>query len=111
VKIYGFILGFQRFVWCPKCTPASSSDFMLTSLVSLPPSTGPLSGRASCAGCVGALTASNVMADCSGEVKPSEAPSISLFLAVAGVNKDFLRFRCCIFRRLHPPRHPKQGTT
>src|SRR5919198_1033064 len=25
VKMYGFIFGFQRLVWCPKCTPASSS--------------------------------------------------------------------------------------
>src|SRR6266403_1565140 len=22
----GFILGFQRFVWCPKCTPASNNS-------------------------------------------------------------------------------------
>ena len=24
-KMYGFIFGFQRRVWCPKWTPASSS--------------------------------------------------------------------------------------
>src|SRR5512139_89698 len=27
-KMNGFIFGFQRFVWCPKWTPASSSSFM-----------------------------------------------------------------------------------
>src|SRR5687768_530165 len=27
-KMYGFILGFQRLVWWPKCTPASSSSFV-----------------------------------------------------------------------------------
>jgi hypothetical protein len=26
--MYSFIFGFQRFVWCPKCTPASSKSFM-----------------------------------------------------------------------------------
>ena len=30
-KMYGFILGFQRLVWWPKCTPASSN-----SLVAIP---------------------------------------------------------------------------
>src|SRR4029077_1501282 len=25
--MYGFIFGFQRFVWCPKWTPASSKSF------------------------------------------------------------------------------------
>src|SRR5512141_2254828 len=28
-KMNFFILGFQRFVWCPKCTPASRSSFMV----------------------------------------------------------------------------------
>src|SRR6266540_927997 len=27
-KIYGFIFGFQRLVWCPKWTPASSNCFI-----------------------------------------------------------------------------------
>src|SRR5512137_2819828 len=27
-KMYGFIFGFQRFVWCPKWTPASRSCFI-----------------------------------------------------------------------------------
>src|SRR4051794_38001301 len=27
-KMYSFIFGFQRFVWWPKCTPASSSSFI-----------------------------------------------------------------------------------
>src|ERR1044071_2933824 len=31
-KIYGFILGFQRWVWWPKCAPASSNCCMVTSL-------------------------------------------------------------------------------
>src|SRR4051812_29008180 len=26
-KMYAFIFGFQRFVWCPKWTPASSRSF------------------------------------------------------------------------------------
>jgi hypothetical protein len=26
--MYSFIFGFQRFVWWPKCTPASSSSFI-----------------------------------------------------------------------------------
>src|SRR4029453_14968817 len=29
-KMYSFIFGFQRFVWCPKWTPASSSSLILT---------------------------------------------------------------------------------
>src|SRR5699024_122845 len=28
VKIYFFIFGFQRRVWCPKCTPASNNCFI-----------------------------------------------------------------------------------
>src|SRR5579863_365117 len=28
-KMYSFILGFQRLVWCPKWTPASSNSFMV----------------------------------------------------------------------------------
>src|SRR4051794_22324589 len=31
-KMYGFILGFQRWVWWPKCAPASSNCCMVTSL-------------------------------------------------------------------------------
>src|SRR5437899_9546627 len=31
--MYGFILGFQRLVWWPKWTPASSSCFIVTSLI------------------------------------------------------------------------------
>src|SRR5450756_1413416 len=27
-KMYSFIFGFQRFVWWPKCTPASSRSFI-----------------------------------------------------------------------------------
>src|SRR5438105_2829906 len=27
-KMYSFIFGFQRFVWCPKCTPASNKSFI-----------------------------------------------------------------------------------
>src|SRR5690242_15505004 len=41
--MYGFIFGFQRRVWCPKCAPASRSSFMLTVLMgddSLPPEGG-----------------------------------------------------------------------
>src|SRR5918993_28960 len=30
VKMNRFIFGFQRLVWCPKCTPLSSSCFMVT---------------------------------------------------------------------------------
>src|SRR5438067_3741002 len=29
-KMKSFIFGFQRLVWWPKCTPASSNSFMLT---------------------------------------------------------------------------------
>src|SRR6266545_6437963 len=36
-KMKSFIFGFQRFVWWPKCTPASSSSFMLTGGVTLVP--------------------------------------------------------------------------
>src|SRR5947209_2347575 len=35
-KMYSFILGFQRLVWCPKWTPASSSSFIVI-LAKLPP--------------------------------------------------------------------------
>jgi hypothetical protein len=31
----GFIFGFQRLVWCPKCTPASSSSFIETTAMGL----------------------------------------------------------------------------
>src|SRR5437588_12082860 len=34
--MYSFILGFQRLVWCPKWTPASSSSFIVI-LAKLPP--------------------------------------------------------------------------
>src|SRR5688572_27981643 len=27
-KMYSFIFGFQRFVWCPKCTPAASRSLI-----------------------------------------------------------------------------------
>src|SRR4030095_3951094 len=30
-KMYGFIFGFQRWVWWPKCAPASSNCCMVTS--------------------------------------------------------------------------------
>src|SRR6188508_2524817 len=35
-KMNGFIFGFQRFVWWPKCTPASSRSFTAIG-VKLPP--------------------------------------------------------------------------
>src|SRR5580700_9542434 len=34
--MYSFILGFQRLVWCPKWTPASSNSFMVI-LANQPP--------------------------------------------------------------------------
>src|SRR5579875_4234033 len=34
--MYGFIFGFQRRVWCPKCTPASRSCFILTTAMGIP---------------------------------------------------------------------------
>src|SRR6185437_1123816 len=37
-KMYCFIFGFQRFVWWPKCTPASSSSFIVIA-AKLPPLT------------------------------------------------------------------------
>src|SRR4051795_12881825 len=33
VKMNRFIFGFQRRGWCPKCTPLSSSCFMLTAAI------------------------------------------------------------------------------
>src|ERR1700716_4223456 len=36
-KIYSFIFGFQRRVWWPKCTPASSSSFIVISTAKFPP--------------------------------------------------------------------------
>src|SRR6266852_5150116 len=36
-KMYSFILGFQRRVWWPKCTPASSSSFIVISTAKFPP--------------------------------------------------------------------------
>src|SRR4051812_42006368 len=38
-KMYFCIFGFQRFVWWPKCTPASSSSFMVSAAMD-PPSVG-----------------------------------------------------------------------
>src|SRR5205814_2196122 len=35
-KMYGFIFGFQRLVWCPKWTPASSRFFIVTSVTRSP---------------------------------------------------------------------------
>src|SRR5205085_9668524 len=35
-KMYFCIFGFQRFVWWPKCTPASSSSFMVSAAI-VPP--------------------------------------------------------------------------
>src|SRR5213075_214000 len=34
-KIYGFILGFQRWVWWPKCAPASSNCCIVTTVVAI----------------------------------------------------------------------------
>src|SRR5436309_8761251 len=31
MKMYFFMRGFQRRVWCPKCTPASSNSFIVSS--------------------------------------------------------------------------------
>src|SRR5450756_2195976 len=36
-KMYGFIFGFQRRVWCPKWTPASCRAFIVTTAMTLPP--------------------------------------------------------------------------
>src|SRR4249919_2386547 len=33
--MYGFIRGFQRWVWWPKCAPASSNCCMVTTLVAI----------------------------------------------------------------------------
>src|SRR5262249_16053186 len=35
-KIYSFIFGFHRLTWWPKCTPASSSSFIVT-VANVPP--------------------------------------------------------------------------
>src|SRR5215510_3131342 len=35
-NMYGFIFGFQRRVWCPKWTPASSSCFIVTTATDPP---------------------------------------------------------------------------
>src|SRR5690349_7548451 len=39
-KMYGFIFGFHRLVWCPKWTPASSRFFIVTSVIRFPCWTG-----------------------------------------------------------------------
>src|SRR3990172_3223711 len=39
-KMYFCILGFQRLVWWPKCTPASSSSFMVSAAISVSSSVG-----------------------------------------------------------------------
>ena len=39
-KMYSFIFGFQRFVWWPKCTPASSRSFIAIA-AKCPPLLGP----------------------------------------------------------------------
>src|SRR5208282_4643298 len=36
-KMYSFIFGFQRRVWWPKCTPASSNSFIVISTANGPP--------------------------------------------------------------------------
>src|SRR3989304_6324434 len=36
-KMFFCIFGFQRFVWCPKCTPASSNSFIVNAAMSPPP--------------------------------------------------------------------------
>src|ERR1700675_1884353 len=50
-KMYFCILGFQRFVWWPKCTPASSSSFMVSAAISFSSSVGLRSGAARSAPC------------------------------------------------------------
>src|SRR6185503_5833037 len=40
-KMYFCIFGFHRLVWWPKCTPASSSSFMVSAAI-VPPSVGVL---------------------------------------------------------------------
>src|SRR5574337_1576044 len=37
-KMYSFILGFQRLVWCPKWTPASSNSLIVTDIMHYLPS-------------------------------------------------------------------------
>src|SRR3954470_23927743 len=34
-KMYGFIFGFQRWVWWPKCAPASSNCCIVTTVVAI----------------------------------------------------------------------------
>jgi hypothetical protein len=63
-KMYGFIFGFQRLVWWPKWTPASSSCFMLMAV--------PLEVRAaamvgSAAGATGAGASATVAASATAE--------------------------------------------
>ena len=105
VKMYGFILGFQRLVWCPKCTPASNSAFMLISVVPLGASLSARGSRWGCGwGCVGASTAWGAAFTCSTVASPSSseaAGSINVSVSVSDVIKGFLQ-KCCIVRCLHP---------
>src|SRR5882672_5643899 len=56
-KMYFCIFGFQRLVWCPKWTPASSSSFMVSAAIVPPVGSPPprVRGRPpapTCAACV-----------------------------------------------------------
>src|SRR5687768_847363 len=44
-KMYFCIFGFQRFVWWPKCTPASSSSFTVNAAIAPPSSVVPPPGE------------------------------------------------------------------
>src|SRR5262249_23228312 len=61
-KMYFCILGFQRLVWCPKWTPASSSSFMVSAAI-VPPR------RFASAATPGSLPAPTVRGVCDGELR------------------------------------------
>src|SRR5713101_3417960 len=61
-KMNSFIFGFQRLVWCPKCTPASSRSLMLTLVAG---------------GVLGVVVAKKQPPRCFSPVGPSGAPGLS----------------------------------
>src|SRR5947208_1646027 len=67
VRMYRFIFGFQRRVWCPKWTPLSSSCFMVTTAMALfAPRVSGAAAAAARFGCRGTP----------GDVRPGAVPAL-----------------------------------
>ena len=86
-KMYSFIFGFQRLVWWPKCTPASSSSFIAIP-VKLPPE------------CASTATASRLtLAELEALARPRHAVLLALLGARVARQEAAPLERACAARR------------